>query len=350
MAKQWERVAENLVRHKESGGLYLRAKVGGKIIRKALGVKEVRIGKLKRDTLLAELRARAGSMPTGKAPTVSEVLALTSAWYESRPVSEQKASSLHYRIQIIEVLERTFKKTSPSLWTRGDLETWWTSAGVTRYSSPRKNGMLDTVRKMFDLMIERGLRGDDPSARLKRVKVIQEEKTLPSSEDFQRVLNDIKSQNSDHAIESRNFVAFLAYSGLRIGEARAVIWQDVRKDEIVVSGGDLGTKNREARRVPIIEPMKELLDSMRTKESSGPLFSIKSPRFAISGACRRLKLDHFTPHTFRHLFSTSCIELGVDIPTVAKWLGHKDGGALLMKTYSHLRDEHSQAQAAKVKF
>jgi len=37
---------------------------------------------------------------------------------------------------------------------------------------------------------------------------------------------------------------------------------------------------------------------------------------------------------------------GVDVPTVARWLGHKDGGALLMKTYSHLLQEHSQAMAA----
>jgi hypothetical protein len=41
---------------------------------------------------------------------------------------------------------------------------------------------------------------------------------------------------------------------------------------------------------------------------------------------------------------------GVDIPTIVPWLGHKDGGALAMKTYGHLRREHSQAQALKVTF
>jgi hypothetical protein len=40
----------------------------------------------------------------------------------------------------------------------------------------------------------------------------------------------------------------------------------------------------------------------------------------------------------------------VDIPTVSRWLGHKDGGALAMKTYGHLRREHSVAQAQKVHF
>jgi len=34
----------------------------------------------------------------------------------------------------------------------------------------------------------------------------------------------------------------------------------------------------------------------------------------------------------RHLFATRCIESGVDIPTVSRWLGHKDGGALAMKS------------------
>ena len=41
-------------------------------------------------------------------------------------------------------------------------------------------------------------------------------------------------------------------------------------------------------------------------------------------------------------------ETCIDIPTVSRWLGHKDGGALAMKTYGHLRNEHSQAMAQKV--
>jgi len=52
----------------------------------------------------------------------------------------------------------------------------------------------------------------------------------------------------------------------------------------------------------------------------------------------------------RHLFATRCIESGVDIPTVSRWLGHKDGGALAMKTYGHLRDLHSTTMAQKVVF
>jgi len=48
--------------------------------------------------------------------------------------------------------------------------------------------------------------------------------------------------------------------------------------------------------------------------------------------------------------ATRCIESGVDIPTVSRWLGHKDGGALAMRVYSHLRDSHSVNMAQKVTF
>ncbi|HIM68628.1 MAG TPA: site-specific integrase, partial [Verrucomicrobia bacterium] len=77
---------------------------------------------------------------------------------------------------------------------------------------------------------------------------------------------------------------------------------------------------------------------------------IDSAKKALDTACRRLKYQRYTHHSFRHLFATQAIESGVDIPTVAKWMGHVDGGALLMKTYGHLRDEHSREMAGKVSF
>ena len=58
-------------------------------------------------------------------------------------------------------------------------------------------------------------------------------------------------------------------------------------------------------------------------------------------------MTRFTHHDLRHLFITRCIESGVDIPTIARWVEHRDGGVLIMKTYSHLLKEHSQAMAGE---
>ena len=71
---------------------------------------------------------------------------------------------------------------------------------------------------------------------------------------------------------------------------------------------------------------------------------------SMTNAATKIGMKRITHHDLRHLFATICIESGVDIPTVSRWLGHKDGGALCMKTYGHLRQDHSLAQAQRVSF
>ena len=45
------------------------------------------------------------------------------------------------------------------------------------------------------------------------------------------------------------------------------------------------------------------------------------------------------------MFITRAIEKGVDVKVIAEWQGHKDGGKLILGTYSHVRPEHSQRMA-----
>lgn len=41
---------------------------------------------------------------------------------------------------------------------------------------------------------------------------------------------------------------------------------------------------------------------------------------------------------------------GINYMTIARWVGHKDGGVLIGKVYGHLSNEHAQAQAARLNF
>jgi integrase len=84
--------------------------------------------------------------------------------------------------------------------------------------------------------------------------------------------------------------------------------------------------------------------------SDAKVFQVDECQKALDRACKKVGAERITHHDLRHLFATRCIESGVDIPTVSRWLGHKDGGALAMKTYGHLRREHSIAQAQRVTF
>ncbi len=52
----------------------------------------------------------------------------------------------------------------------------------------------------------------------------------------------------------------------------------------------------------------------------------------------------------RHYFVSNAIEAGVDFKVIAGWVGHKDGGVLVAKTYGHLRDAHSFEMAKRMTF
>jgi integrase len=103
--------------------------------------------------------------------------------------------------------------------------------------------------------------------------------------------------------------------------------------------------------IPEMRLLLEQIKAVRSgAQSTDKVMKVRECQKAMNNAAERTGIAHITHHDLRHLFATRCIESGVDIPTVSRWLGHKDGGALAMKTYGHLRNEHSQAMAQKVKF
>ena len=42
---------------------------------------------------------------------------------------------------------------------------------------------------------------------------------------------------------------------------------------------------------------------------------------------------------------TRAIQKGIDVKVIAEWQGHKDGGKLILGTYSHVFDSHSSRMA-----
>ncbi len=67
-------------------------------------------------------------------------------------------------------------------------------------------------------------------------------------------------------------------------------------------------------------------------------------------ACQKAGLPHYGNHAMRHFFCSNAIEAGCDFKVIAEWLGHKDGGVLVARTYGHLRNEHSAAMAKRITF
>ncbi len=270
-----------------------------------------------------------------------------------------KPSTRHYWNQIFVSLLKTWpglEEKEIRRITRTDADEWARRFRKTA-SSTRFNNTISGLRHVLDLAIEAGVIYANPAAKLARVPVRQKQLVLPSREQFAALVDAVESAGAWCSRDCADLLRGLAFTGVRKAEAAQIEWRDLdfKAGEIVVRGDpETGTKNWQVRRVPMIADARALLERMRGERAGEPLneklFRVQECQKAIDNAARKIGIPRFTHHDMRHLFATCCIESGVEIPTVSRWLGHGDGGALAMKTYGHLRREHSIEQAKRVSF
>jgi integrase len=175
---------------------------------------------------------------------------------------------------------------------------------------------------------------------------------LPEPGKFLEFVSAIENSKVNSCYLAADFVRFLAFGGFRKNEAAHITWGDCDFEQGKIHVRI--TKNGDPRQLPMIAEMRALLERLRAERPNepieAPVMKIRGCQISISKACEAVGIPRITHHDLRHLFATRCIESGVDIPTVSRWLGHRDGGALAMKVYGHLRDQHSTAMAQKVTF
>ncbi|MCH1498805.1 MAG: site-specific integrase [Akkermansiaceae bacterium] len=336
-----------LVRHR-GGNYYAAAKVNGRLIRRSLKTDDFNTAKLRLGDALGEMRGARNATSAG---------ALGDAIYEEahRNDPDIKESTQHYYQQISEALAKVGAKLpndplrqSISRVTVKELRELLDSYSSTT-SPSRYNGALALLRRTYERAIEAKHVGENRAAGFKRRKPPKKMYNLPAAETFAAIVENILAQKKTHSKATAMSVQLLAFTGLRISEGQRLRWGDIKGDHLLV----MTSKNDEPRQVPLIPAAKDLLERIKaagiSTRNHDPVMLIKSPRIALAGACERLGIDHLRVHDLRHIFATRCIEAGVDMPTLAQWLGHKDGGVLAAQVYGHLCDKHSTLMAGKVK-
>ncbi len=382
----------NLIRYLPSGTYYARLRVNGKLKVKSLQVTSVTMAKLKLGDLEKELRGTSGLVGKrqGKGETFGEILRLVkeNGYRPLQPRTPKdeihlKPRSLAYYDERAIALFKSWPEleTTPLL---SHAQTEWqalfddwrvrvrTRSG-REWSGSSFNHTVTLIRWVLAAAINRGLLYKLPI--LVRKREVAKKPTLPTPEQFEALLHKIETitvngkevTGPGKLTHCANLVRFLAYGGFRVkSEARWVTWADCdfKRAEIVVRGDPVtGTKGTDSliRRVPMVAEMRQLLLKLRDRQLRKlegdesaldplPVMQVFECQKALDRGCKRAGIPRLTHHDLRDVFATQCIEAGVPIPTIAKWLGHKDGGALLMRTYAHLRDTHSTEMAKRVSF
>lgn len=338
---------------------FARIRVAGKLVRRSLKTNVLSVAKLRLSDFERNERAAAeASQGTQRGKiTIGEAANTLKDRIQGDP--SLKPRTKEYYDQRIIALYKSWpelQNTDVSRITKAQCLDWASRFGA-KSSSTAFNHTISVLRRIIDIGIEFGARYDNPAAHLKRVPERSKIPKLPEPDIFNRFLHELDNGKGRFSRHCADLVRFLAYGGFRISEAKHITWADIdfQRKKIRVQGDpETGTKNGEYREVPMIPDMQTMLTRMRENRyfetDTDKVMTVFECQKAMDRAAEVIGMPRITHHSLRHLFATRCIESGVDIPTVSRWLGHKDGGALAMRVYGHLRDEHSVSMAEKVSF
>lgn len=367
----------NLVKDGETGVFYARTKVAGLNKYRSLDTTKITTAKLRLSDKLKEIREE---VPTEQ-PTRG--LETTATFEDAAAVYVQdvnndprlEPSTAYVRVRPLATLRRTWpdvfkselRRITPSMvsgymadYERGKWPYLPPKAKVkTRAgNSPSTvNKMIACLRNVFDVAVKAHVIAKNPAGELTYKPVKKKVLQLPSRSQFAELVAFIRKRSGKGRIAG-DFVEGLAYSGLRLEEANGVEWQHLDHERRMITV--MGTKTEgSARLIPMTEAFVQLTLRMkgyreivlgRPISPNNKVFEAADASVSLASGCRVIGVKKMTHHDLRHLFATTCIESGVDIPTVSGWLGHVDGGALAMSTYGHIRPSHSWEAAKKVKF
>ena len=347
LSNTWTKIKREhgLYRYNPSGQYFARVRFHGKLYRRKLETGDLEVAKRKLLDFKRDLRrtdATKGNTSFGK---VLDDYAATLQGAESTLANKlsviaklkEKRGGVESWFGIDSLPLRTVKRSQVSAWLTKNYGGW----GAEYY-----NLALSVIRSALDMAVADRIIIESPAKGLKYRKRKRPIRLTPTFEQFQQIVADVRAQrfNADRE-ESGDFVEFLGLAGLGQAEVAAIKRSDVDLDSgrIIV----YRHKTDKGFHIPIFPQVRLLVEKLcKGKAHNAPLFSISQARKALFASCQRLGFPSFTHRSLRRMFITRAIERGVDVKVIAEWQGHRDGGKLILATYSHVRAEHSTRMAA----
>ncbi len=355
---------ENLWRR---NGIYLvrpSVKINGQWVKreKSLETDSFATANLKKARVLAKIRAAAGSLLGGNL-LLDECAEIYLENIRSTPRKGKlpKPEAVKYRASTIEgirLLLPEFDQLYANEFSKDDAKSW--AKRARQKSGSWFNGMLQSFRGLMQIAVDNGSISENPFDDVGQVEVINQPGTVYSFAQMEMLFAELK-RRKDFAESQRRtshawfFCRFLYHFTLRLDTAAALTpgMADRNAMQFVIPGELVkGERTGSIIRGPIFPEMAALLDELDAVLGKKREFilPINGCLKVLRAACAAVKLPRLKHHDFRHIFTTHAILNGVPVDVLAKWLNHKDGGALLLKRYNHVFDEVGRDEAAKLKF
>jgi integrase len=379
--KQFERIGDSLYRR--NGLIYVRVRVDRKRTWRGTGTNHLATArKILREWRIQQVLKSQGIEPKVRVLernrlTVTEVIdAYVKAGYPTRKMQTKAVSTVECEMYLLRPI-RAFFVDRYAVTLRlddGDKYRDWRNTGGYFIRRKRRDGSTRTCRtrggdrgvdmelgalnNALNLAVRHGKLKSNPLEGCGRYRLAKDirhcREVAPTPNGLQQIVFWMRARN-EHAVADA--VLFMAYSGLRIGEALPMHWEAVNWSDGLLH------VTREKRGVmpwvPILLEMKTLLRDMQARAKSHLLFpspfDVNRPRRAvpvrrrIAAACKGLGIAHVTPHGLRSYFVTQARQSGLTDAEVAMLIGDKTGPSIIALIYGDLRPDHLLKQAQRIR-
>ena len=264
-----------------------------------------------------------------------------------RTFQSQKPATVADKERVLQRILRdwpTGRNTPLDLIRPSDCNLW---LSLYDFGIPSRNGYRWLLRDLFERAVQDGLLRESPAEHLKAEKRKAPLRLTPTFEQFLAIVANVRSQrfNGRDPEASGDFLEAEGLLGLGQAELASMTRQDVDLERNQISVHRRKTGERFV--IPIYPQAQALIEKLCAgKRHNQGLFKIGNAKKALQNACERLDFPSFSQRALRRMFVTRAIEKGIDVKVIASWQGHKDGGMLILKTYSHIQQPHAQRMAA----
>lgn len=233
--------------------------------------------------------------------------------------------------QIVEHVPFDWRNRRLDMITRQDCEAYLfrrQQEGASAGTVNRERGLL---RAMFNVAKMDGLITNNPFDGVKRLPVEARDRVLSVDEQEDLIVQFNPSY--------RRLVTVLLGTGLRLGELQGLRPCDIDGDCLRIRAST--SKGFKARRVPLLEYVRAVLDEQREVTGCGWREQLWPQtawaiRKAVKGAARRAGIENLCVHDLRRTFATRCATAGMPMPQLASILGHAST-VVTSKYYVHVQ-------------
>lgn len=266
------------------------------------------------------------------------------------------------------------------------------------YSTKTIRDVYNILNAMLKYAVHNRIIIFNPCAGVEVPKTKTKEIRVLTVEEQREVLNHAKGRRHE------NMIRVALGTGLRSGELRGLLWEDIdfRKREISVNKTLVYVRNRETgryvykyqtpktknsiRKIPMQDSVYKALKRQRIQMKemqmasyewetlegfenlvfageNGKPVSDNSFKMTLNGIKNSIDkerekkaeengtafkpIPHFYPHAFRHTFATRCFEAGIDAKVVQGYLGHYSI-SITLDLYTHVTDDKAKTEMNKL--